>query len=437
MSDTSPNLDDLEGQVLAQRFKLGQLVGQGGYGAVFEAQQISVQRPCAVKVIHADFDSEYEDVLGRFRAEAIATSKLHHPNTVVIYDFGEDESRDLLFLAMEYLQGDNLGDILESHHKLDIQTTLHIINQVAASLQDAHDTGIVHRDIKPDNIMLLRRGGDENFVKVIDFGIARVLQESTRSTMERLTATGVMVGTPQYMAPEQIRDQSVDGRTDMYAVAMCVYRMLTGRTPFQGGTAVDVACQQLTDRPLPLSVYAPELDIHPNFDDVLLRALSKNMDDRFESISAFIAALNDAAGVEATWSSTGSLRAVGAKRPATNEPTPVTQTHPLSHHTREDMLAEDLAFAPTQDLNQQDVLAAAEQLVEKRRKTVPEQVNFTPPPAAAQRAPTPSAPVASEIATAPMASPGRKRLIMAVFILGGAFFIIAIVAALVVKSQGS
>ena len=286
--------DQFEGKEIAGRFLLGPLLGKGGYGAVFEAEQVSMKRRCAVKLLHQQL-LEDRNIVERFRAEAIATSKLSHPNTVVIYDFGVDEASGLLFLAMEFLEGVSLNEVISRQGPLPVDVVLHLVDQIAASLGDAHQRGIIHRDIKPHNIMVVPRPNDPYAVKVIDFGIAKILEETTLSTMDKLTRTGVMVGTPHYMAPEQIRDEEVDGRTDLYALGMCVYKMLTGRVPFSGGTAVDVACRQLTDVPGSLRSYAPALPVNEAFEQALLQAVSKEKQTRYASATVFARALRQSA----------------------------------------------------------------------------------------------------------------------------------------------
>lgn len=356
-------MEELQGQILAGRFKLHELIGEGGYGAVFRAEQLSVKRACAVKVIKTNADMRHDNVVERFRAEAVATSSLHHPNTVVIYDFGEDEDSQMLFLAMEYLDGYSLYHLLEERGALELETALHIANQMAASLQDAHERRIIHRDIKPHNVMLMERGG-ELFAKVIDFGIARVIMEANTTTMERMTADDTMVGTPYYMAPEQIRDQRVDGRTDMYALAICLYRMLTGRTPFQGGSGIIVASQHLTDRPLPLSAYKPDLDVPREFERVLLKALEKNMDERYTSIAQFAEALNHASGLDVSRSMTGGVRIgqrsgkfVPMSAAPRHTPTPDIATTPISDEVRLS-IKEDAVFGETIEASSEEVLRA-------------------------------------------------------------------------------
>ncbi len=290
------DLTQLEGYELLGRFRLGKLLGQGGYGAVFEAVQLSVGRRCAVKILQAQQIGAADNVVGRFRAEAIVTSRLAHPNTVVIYDFGHDVERDLLFLAMEFLEGRSLHEVLADEGSLPVDVALHVIDQIASSLQDAHEQGVVHRDLKPHNVMIIRRGADDYFVKVIDFGIAKLLAgDVPTSAQEQLTMTGVMVGTPHYMAPEQIRGQPVDGRADIYALGHCVYKLLVGRTCFQGGAPMDIAIRQLSDKPLPLRALDDKLDVSSSFERVVLRALEKEQASRWPTILEFAQALREAA----------------------------------------------------------------------------------------------------------------------------------------------
>lgn len=287
----SIDLKALQGQHLAGRFFLKTLLGQGGYGAVFEAEQTSVGRRCAVKVL-APRDLNDRKVIERFKMEARATSRLTHPNSVTIYDFGEDEEFGVLFIAMEFLEGEDLSQYVKTHGSFDTNTALHIVEQAAASLDDAHQHGLVHRDVKPQNIMILKRGRDEHFVKVIDFGIAKALEATTAMAPDtQLTMTGTIVGTPQYMSPEQVRDIQLDGRSDQYSLAIVLYVLLTGRPPFLGTSPIDIATKHLTDQPLPPSVIRPELDLPPAFEEALLKGLEKQPENRFETTTEFAHAL--------------------------------------------------------------------------------------------------------------------------------------------------
>ncbi len=289
-------LDELNGATLAGRFRLDRMVGRGGFGAVFVGEQISVGRKCAVKVLVPDVLEQPANVR-RFEREARATSRLAHPNTIVIYDFGLDEERRLLYIAMEFIDGESLRDRIRRQRRLDLETAIWIAHQAAGSLHDAHVQGLVHRDVKPHNIMLTKRGGDSDFVKVIDFGIAKFLDEaSILQTFHRVTQTGTIIGTPAYMSPEQVRSQKLDGRSDQYSLAAVLYQMLTGRTLFVGESPVDVAAKQLTHRPTPASELNSAVSVA--VDAVLMRALEKESAKRFETITEFTLALADAAGVK-------------------------------------------------------------------------------------------------------------------------------------------
>ena len=293
----SVDLESLSGAQLAGRFRLGRMLGRGGYGAVFEAEQTSVGRRCAVKVLVPHVAADPRNTQ-RFEREARLTSQLAHPNTVVIYDFGLDPTNKVLFLAMEHIEGESLRDRIRVQGTLSLDTTLHIVHQAARSLQDAHERGLVHRDVKPHNIMVTTRGGDPNFVKVIDFGIAKFLDsEPVRMTLRSVTATGTIIGTPAYMAPEQVRSEALDGRTDQYSLAVCVYQMLTGRTLFAGDSPIDIATKHLSESPLPIRAFHPGLEVNGDFERVLLRALSKEAFDRFPTIREFADELVIASGV--------------------------------------------------------------------------------------------------------------------------------------------
>ncbi|MFW5967969.1 MAG: serine/threonine-protein kinase [Persicimonas sp.] len=286
-------LENLEGETLTGRFRLTELLGQGGYGAVFAAEQLSVGRRCAVKVLFPHL-CEDEASAHRFRTEARTSSRLTHPNSIILYDFGRDEERELLFLAMELLDGCDLASLIAKRGTLDVEQAVHIARQAAGSLHEAHELGLVHRDIKPQNLMLIERGSDPHFVKVIDFGIAKVVSHHLLTASD-VTRTGTIVGTPKYMSPEQIRDREIDGRADMYALATTVYKMLTGRTPFEEGTALEIAGRQVAESPRPLRAYRPDLPVGDAFEQVLLRALAKEPDDRFENVAEFADALVESA----------------------------------------------------------------------------------------------------------------------------------------------
>lgn len=334
------DLAQLQGKTLAGRFRLEKLLGQGGYGAVFEAEQLSVGRRCAVKVLFAHLCAD-ETTAQRFRAEARATSRLTHPNSVILYDFGRDEDLGLLFLAMELLDGQDLSSIVKGRGFMSVADAVHIARQACESLHEAHQLGLVHRDIKPRNIMLIERGNDPQFVKVIDFGIAKVVQ-SSKLTHTELTQTGTIIGTPKYMAPEQIRDADIDGRTDMYALAISLYQMITGRTPFDEGTPMEIAGRQLAEQPEPLSQFRSGLQVSRDFEQVLLRALAKDPADRFADMLAFADALEQAARAPATPQSLHSAPAEPAEADTLEEQTPEEGAYAEMTQAPEDILLDEL-----------------------------------------------------------------------------------------------
>jgi serine/threonine-protein kinase len=342
------DLETLEGVELAGRFRLKQMLGRGGYGAVFEAEQTSVRRRCAVKVLVPGVASDPRNTR-RFEREARATSQLAHPNTVVTYDFGLDEERQLLFLAMEFIEGESLRELIRREGTLELGRTLWIVHQTARSLQDAHDRGLVHRDVKPHNIMLTERGGNRDFVKVIDFGIAKFLDsKSVRESIPQVTVTGMVVGTPSYMAPEQVRNAALDGRTDQYALATCVYQMLTGRTVFTGESPVDIATRQLTRRPIPIRTLNPSLEVSAEFEQTLLKALEKEPADRFDSIREFADRLFEVSGVTPPYSmDTGEQRRDPSEAPTESIDFDAPGSQRRSVHDR---TTEPDAVAPTASL---------------------------------------------------------------------------------------
>ena len=230
----APPLETLVGRVLNHRYEVGEKIGEGGFGAVFRGKQLATGRPVALKILHPHNVSD-ETIVARFRREAEACSKLRDPHTVTTYDF--DETPDgILYLAMELLRGNSLHHVQKTHGPLPTARVLRIMDQVAASLFEAHGNGIVHRDMKPENVFIETREGADH-VKVLDFGIAKVM--SDERPVPALTAVGQTLGTLEFMSPEQLRGQALDGRSDLYALGMMAYEMLTGGLPFQSGQEPD------------------------------------------------------------------------------------------------------------------------------------------------------------------------------------------------------
>ena len=277
------------GQVIAQRYRLGRLLGWGGMGMVFEAEHVTIRRQIAVKLLHSTF-IDLQDAAKRFEREAVTAGRLRHPNCVEVSDFGQLDD-GALYLVMELLTGRSLGDLLDDCDRLAPARAIHVVRQVLRGLAHAHSLGVVHRDIKPDNVFLIERDGDADFVKLLDFGIAKLVGDAAAG-MSQLTQTGTAVGTPSYLAPEQVFGGSLDGRADLYSTTVVLYEMISGRTPFSGD-AVAVVKQHLTADPPPITEVAPDVEVSPYLAGVIERGLAKSPDDRYASAEEYLLALDD------------------------------------------------------------------------------------------------------------------------------------------------
>ena len=253
-------------------------------GAVYRAEQISLKRIVALKMLRPELSAE-PGMVRRFNAEAELAAKLSHPNTVTLFDFGQD-AEGCLFIAMEYLEGRSLREVLTREGPLAPERALAICQQLCASLADAHSRGIVHRDLKPDNVMLLERGRQSDVVRVLDFGIAKLRDEGGVTAMP-MTRAGDMLGTPQYMAPEQIRGEKVDARTDIYALGAILYEMVTGRLALEAATLMAILSKHLTEMPIPPIERRPDLRIPPALSHLVMEALRKNPAERPPTMDAF------------------------------------------------------------------------------------------------------------------------------------------------------
>jgi len=273
--------DPYIGTVLGGRYRLVKKLGEGGMGAVYRAEVLEVGHTVAVKLLHDRFMGD-ETALKRFEREAQVASRLNHPNSIAILDFGTSAS-GASYLVMEYLKGVSLDGVLASE-PLSVGQSIRIIRQVLSVLEAAHAMSIVHRDLKPANIFLIDQGHGQNHVKVLDFGIARLRREGGR----RVTRTGMVCGTPEYMSPEQARGFELDARSDLYAAGVVLYELLTGRRPFEGMSPAEVMSAQISDPPVAPSVRAPDRNIPPSLDAIVLWALSKAPEDRLPSAVEFL-----------------------------------------------------------------------------------------------------------------------------------------------------
>jgi serine/threonine-protein kinase len=275
---------DLVGREIAGRYRILEKLGEGGMGAVYRGEQISLKRIVAVKLLRPEMSAN-ASLLRRFDAEAAAVAKLAHPNTVHIYDFGQDVDGSA-FIAMEYIEGRSLRSVVHAEAPFAPARALRIASQVASSIADAHARGIVHRDLKPDNVMLQTRGREQDIVRVLDFGIAK-LRDDSRQTQQAMTQAGDMLGTPQYMAPEQIKGEPVDGRADIYALGCMIYEMLTARQPFEAATVMALLSKHLLEPVVPPSVRRPELAITPELDRLVLTATMKTAAARPQTMELY------------------------------------------------------------------------------------------------------------------------------------------------------
>lgn len=278
--------DVLIGQILDNRYEIVRLLGQGGMGQVYEARQRHLDRSVAIKVIRPEI-SQDEKLIQRFFREAKAVAGLTNPHTVVLHDFGITDD-GLIYFSMELLEGQSLSTLLASVGPLPSARAVAIAVQVCQSLSEAHDQGICHRDLKPDNLTLLNRDG-RDFVKVLDFGLARPVNQVTG-----ITTDGIVVGTPQYMSPEQARGTDITHSADIYSLGIVIFEMLTGKTPFVAETPVDLLMKHLREQPPSLSQMLPEGNIPHRLESVVLSALAKKPLDRPRDARQFAARLEEA-----------------------------------------------------------------------------------------------------------------------------------------------
>jgi serine/threonine-protein kinase len=278
------------GKLLAGRFRLTEKLGQGGMGTVYKAVHTEMDRTCAIKLLLASAEDS-EAATARFKREARMASRIENPHAVTIYDFGQAEG-GLLYLAMEFIDGRSLSQILAKEWPLGVERVVHITAQIAEALSAAHSLGIVHRDLKPDNIMITSRSGEAEYVKVLDFGIAKSLIESEA---DKVTRTGFVLGTPFYMSPEQIAGENIDARSDIYSLALLVYEMLSGRLPFEGDNTQAIMFKRVMSTPIPLKAVAPSLD--EAIERAVMDGLARNPADRPGTATDFAAMLSAAARV--------------------------------------------------------------------------------------------------------------------------------------------
>jgi serine/threonine-protein kinase len=280
--------DPLIGQVLDGRYRIESVIGEGGMGLVYKAVHAALRKPLAIKVLRPEV-SKNEQIVARFKQEAQSASQIGNQHIIDISDFGELPDGSTYFV-MEFLNGRSLTKALEDE-RISTQRTIHIAKQLCKALGAAHENGIVHRDMKPDNVQLIERGDDKDFVKVLDFGIAKV-----GGGTSKLTQAGQVFGTPHYMSPEQCAGTGVDHRTDIYAVGVMLYEMATGAVPFDADNLMGILTKHLYENPIPPHELPPPVNVAPAVEAVILKCLSKKPELRYQTMSEL---LDDLEAVEA------------------------------------------------------------------------------------------------------------------------------------------
>ncbi|CAN5816772.1 hypothetical protein BH23GEM11_BH23GEM11_15850 [soil metagenome] len=333
MTSTSPESPrDLTGTVLANRYKIIKRLGVGAMGEVYLGEHLRMGRRDAIKVLRSGMAREPE-AMARFTRGARNVSRIRHPNVCQVYDFGEAED-GVLFLAMEFVDGGSLGDVL-AEGPLDLEPAARLLHQASEALHAAHEQGIIHRDLKPDNMMRARTPEGPGQIKVVDFDIARGPADEEGAGVTR---HGFVVGTPEYMSPEQLTGDALDRRSDVYSLALVMVRMITGKLPFEGTTAQDIMLQRLTVEPTSVSALAPPGTVIPEaLDRAIARALARRPDDRTPDSRTLarevMEAVRPAKGQVASRSGSAPQPVAPSSRPAKGGlglPVPETQVAPAT-----------------------------------------------------------------------------------------------------------
>ena len=267
--------DDLIGRTIDGRYKVEALLGEGGMGLVYRVRHTSLGKALAIKVLRTNISND-DEVLRRFKQEAQSASHIGNRHIVDVSDFGVTPNGSTYFV-MEYLDGVDLITAIEEAGELEDDRVLHIARQLCRAVGAAHDAGIVHRDLKPENVFLVSRDGDDNYVKVLDFGIAKVADSGAK-----LTRAGEVFGTPHYMSPEQAGGHPVDHRTDIYSLGVIMYEMVTGQVPFDADNMMGILTKHMYEEPLPPSARVP--DMLQGLEDVILKCLQKEPQFRYQSL---------------------------------------------------------------------------------------------------------------------------------------------------------
>ena len=285
--------ESLLGATIAGRYKIVSLIARGGMGKVFRAEQSALGRVCALKVLSPNYEGDKDPEFNRrFSLEAATAARLQHPNTVTIFDYGKCEEQGIYYIAMEYLDGRTLHRVLHDEGTLAEARASHVAQQICRSVAEAHRLGVVHRDLKPSNVLLVERGDDPDFVKVLDFGLVK----DVTGKGEDLTQTGLFMGSPKYMAPEQVLGGEISARTDVYALGVMLYEMICGKVPFDRKAGMSTLIAHVNEKPPPLTERDPDLVVSPEMESIVMRCLEKDPAKRYASMKDLLATLKRAGG---------------------------------------------------------------------------------------------------------------------------------------------
>jgi serine/threonine-protein kinase len=315
------------GSTISGRYRIERLLGEGGLGAVYEAEHTLMHKRVAIKVLHAEM-SKMSEVVSRFEREAMAAAHIEHPNVASATDFGKLDDGSF-FLVLELIEGKSLREVI-AKGRFPAARAVHVARQIASALSRAHGLGIVHRDLKPENVMLVMRDGDADFVKVLDFGIAKVpvgdIAPASKTGGEALTQLGMVYGTPEYMPPEQALGQEVDRRADLYALGVIVYEMLAGARPFDDESKVKLLGKHIT---APVPPLPADAQIAPALDALVMKLLAKDANDRVQESRDVIDALDAIAPPANPANASGALPVVSSGPvPALTSRPSLPQAHP-------------------------------------------------------------------------------------------------------------
>ncbi len=325
---TDERVDPYIGQTLLDQFKIEEKIGAGGMGTVYRARQTTLHRDVAIKILHPEL-ADNRDAVRRFKREARVCTALDHPNVVRVFLFGQLKDGSL-YIVMEYLRGRSLLDVVTADGALPVHRALHIATQICDGVGEAHGQGVVHRDLKPENVVLVQRARDADVVKVLDFGIARVLWGDDQT---QATQSGLVFGTARYISPEGAAGESTDARSDVYSLGIIAYQLLSGRTPFDARSPVAMLMKHIHSTPPHLLSHEDAAHVPSPVADVVMRALSKNPEGRYDDAHALADALRAAAqgagfevrGLRPTHSSIGPISeppVAPKRRRSEGEPTP-------------------------------------------------------------------------------------------------------------------